>query len=74
MYICIYIYIYVYTYASLSLYIYIYIYIYRHTYIKQLYEVFVTALFLFLGVYVTFGFYPLLMRWGPLLAESREVH
>jgi len=38
------------------------------------FDVFVAVLFLFLGVELTFGFYPVLMEWGPRLLESPEVH
>uniref|UniRef100_A0A7S0BBT0 Uncharacterized protein n=1 Tax=Pyrodinium bahamense TaxID=73915 RepID=A0A7S0BBT0_9DINO len=38
------------------------------------FDVFVAVLFLFLGVELTFGFYPMLMHWGPLVLNSKEVH
>mmetsp|Transcript_9494 Transcript_9494/g.29427 ORF Transcript_9494/g.29427 Transcript_9494/m.29427 type:complete len:415 (+) Transcript_9494:92-1336(+) len=38
------------------------------------FEAFVSILFIFLGVELTFGFYPLLMHWGPLVLSSKQVH
>jgi len=38
------------------------------------FDVFVSILFLFLGVELTFGFCPLFMHWGPLMVDSKEVH
>uniref|UniRef100_A0A7S4PUY4 Uncharacterized protein n=1 Tax=Alexandrium monilatum TaxID=311494 RepID=A0A7S4PUY4_9DINO len=37
------------------------------------FDVFVAVLFFFLGVELTFGFYPLLMHYAPLIIESPQV-
>lgn len=44
-----------------------------HKVLEEWFEWYVLLFFFYLGVLLTYGFYPLLLAWGPALLESKEL-